>query len=124
VRSPAGIAAVAVGGREHAMIGNLASTYIVIVMQRMVMMMSLGLAACSAPHSARAPTEPRLAEREPSGPGVRRNLGDDDDIKCTIEVRTGTSLSRPICRSEVEIQEDLRQAREILAHPSHPAGRR
>ncbi len=120
MRSAARSGAGADGRREHAMIGNLAHHDIVTVMQRMVMVMSLGLAACGG-SAHKPPADPQLAASEPSGPGGRHNLG-DKDTKCTVEVRTGTSLARPICRSEFEIEEDRRQARELLAHP-HPTQR-
>lgn len=39
-------------------------------------------------------------------------------MTCKVEVKTGTNLSRPICRSDLERQEDIRQAWQMLMHPT------
>jgi hypothetical protein len=90
-------------------------------MQRIVMVMSLMLAACSAPPPPQTPKAPsQLAAADPAWALARRNLDDDPDVTCRLEVTTGTTMSRPICRSNLERQESVRQAWEMLTYPAGP----
>jgi hypothetical protein len=45
------------------------------------------------------------------------NVDDADDVHCKIEVPTGTHLSRPVCRSQVQIETDRTYAEFLLRHP-------
>jgi len=91
-------------------------------MQRIVIATSLWLAACA--HAAPAPKAPsRLASSAAAAPdrataAARRNLDDDQDVTCTVEVPTGSRFSRPVCRSQLEIDQNKHLADEMLLHPA------
>jgi hypothetical protein len=45
------------------------------------------------------------------------NVDDADDVYCRIEVPTGTLLSRPVCRSRLQIATDRSNAEYLLLRP-------
>jgi|GEM_PF-5568353 len=45
------------------------------------------------------------------------NVDDEDDVRCRIEVPTGSRLSRPVCRSQIQRDTDRRNAEYMLLHP-------
>ncbi len=45
------------------------------------------------------------------------NIDDADDVRCRIEVPTGSHLSRPVCRSQLQRETDRTYAEYLLRHP-------
>jgi hypothetical protein len=87
-------------------------------MQHRLIATALFIAACGPGVTAGSATTVSAngAPQSRIPPGA--NVDDADDMRCTIEVRTGTRLARPICRSQLEIETDRRYAENLLLHPA------
>ena len=92
-------------------------------MRRTLLAAVLSLAAC-APVAARGPTAKvpttptnSFAEDEDD------DDDDDDDVTCNEERMTGTNLSKPVCRTQAEIDEERNAAMMWEKHPrNNPSG--
>jgi hypothetical protein len=70
----------------------------------MIFAAALGLVACGPP----------LPPPHPIGPGV---ANPDDEVVCQDERTTGTNMSRSVCLTKEQIQENRRAAQEWEKHP-------
>ena len=79
-------------------------------MKQLLMMSMLVAAACASG----APQHASTAANTPVPPGS--NVDHDDDVRCNVEVPTGSQMSRPVCRSDLQREEDMRQADSLQKH--------
>jgi hypothetical protein len=66
----------------------------------------LALAACAGPSNER-----RTDRQQPAG------IVDENEPVCKDEAPTGTILTRPVCRTRMQSEEDRRRAMELLSSP-------
>lgn len=88
-------------------------------MRRTLLAAVLVLAAC-APAPARGPTA-----KAPTTPtnSFADDEDDDEDVTCQEERMTGTNLSKPVCRTQAEIDEERNAAMMWEKHPrNHTSG--
>jgi hypothetical protein len=80
---------------------------------RYLVAVTLVLGACGPPSGQRA-------TRTPASPEVT----DDEDRICRDEAPTGTILTRPVCRSRAQSDEDRQRAVEFMMRPKAVAAPR
>lgn len=89
-------------------------------MRRTLLAAVLVLAAC-APAPARGPTA--KAPTTPTNSFADDEDEDDQDVTCKEERMTGTNLSRSVCRTQAEIDEERNAAMMWEKHPrNHTSG--
>jgi hypothetical protein len=86
-------------------------------MKQVLLMTLLAAAACGSGAAQRPSTSVSVARAAdvPIPPGS--NVDHDDDVRCGIEVPTGSRLSRPVCRSQLQRDTDKQAAEYLLQHP-------
>ena len=86
-------------------------------MQRLLAVTLFFAAACGPGVAPRASRSLSMAGTDSAAIPPGSNVDDDDDVRCRIEVPTGSRLSRPVCRSQIQRDEDRRNAEYLLHHP-------
>lgn len=86
-------------------------------MQRLLATIVLFAAACGSGAAQRPSTAVSLSGAESTVIPPGSNVDDADDVRCKIEVPTGSRLSRPVCRSKLQMQTDRDFAENLLRHP-------
>lgn len=89
-------------------------------MHRLCLVASLLFAACGPSASGGAGQAPSTTSGTPN---PSASAATESDVHCTDEVRTGTHMEKKICRSEVEKEQDRRDAQEIYLNPNSRVGR-
>jgi hypothetical protein len=81
-------------------------------MQQLLIASMLLAAACGSGAAQRSSTPSAANTPVPAG----TNVDHEDDVHCGVETPTGSPFSRPICRSDLQREEDRRQADILQRH--------